>query len=627
MSPYPQFDDALRRAAADLVGRGFRIAMVQLGWDAAKGEKTMIRTPPAKWQSAAPMTAEDIQPAIDGGANAYLWRLPDGWWVVDADTEKLTEEYTRLLGSPDVVTPRGAHWVVDAPAKRLHKLDTGVRAFYGPSSFYPGGDGRLRAYVGVVPDRPRALPAQLRRTATEYGELAPGEAAVLEPGAAAYTESTRRTAWLVSVHGGRHNAMIDYLPQLARLLRVRGMSWEEVADQLMLAVQAHPEYDDGWFDDEAGGSAGGAVASALGYAVSGPWKLGVKPGFDERFVPPDPGDAPGDPATSGAFDPDGDDPFAFTDEDYDDTRELPEPVFGGFGGSKQLFYADKVHWLQGESDSGKSWVALAVLVDVVRTGAASWVLDYENSRAEFAGRLRALGITREEMRRVAYVAGDALTFSQLREYIAVHGAGRQLLVVDGVTSALSAMGKSGRDEQEFGQWFDAVPAKAPMAICVDHVVKSTDDRQGMAIGTQAKKGRPDVAFEVRCVVRFGRGRSGAVELVLQKDRHSGLGMVKGDRVRVAVESTDDGRKVVLAAAEGSAAASFFGVDATEELAFAALYAEGMDAGIGQMELWRACKQHLYTYSTAGHVKREKLDAWRKYYSERQPDYAPGDSST
>ena len=75
MSLYPQFDDALRRAAADLISRGFRIAMVQLGWDAVKGEKTMLRTPPKNWQNDSPMTADQVQPAIDAGCNAYLWRL------------------------------------------------------------------------------------------------------------------------------------------------------------------------------------------------------------------------------------------------------------------------------------------------------------------------------------------------------------------------------------------------------------------------------------------------------------------------------------------------------------------------------------------------------------------------
>src|SRR3954468_8492708 len=192
MSGYTREQAALWTAATQLADRGFRIAMVQLGWNPATAEKTMVRTPPKDWQNADPFPSTQVKAAIDAGCNAYLWRLPDGWWVVDADTAELTAEYTALLGPPDVLTPRGAHWVVDAPAKRLHKLDTGVRGFYGPGSFYAGPDGQMRVYAGTVPVAPRPLPAQLKRPGLEFGPVTPGQPTAMTPEAAAFSVARAR---------------------------------------------------------------------------------------------------------------------------------------------------------------------------------------------------------------------------------------------------------------------------------------------------------------------------------------------------------------------------------------------------------------------------------------------------
>lgn len=606
MSRYPQFDDALLRAAADLIGRGFRIAMVELGWDAAGGEKTLRQPPPAGWQADPPISVDQVQRAIAGGCNAYLWRLPDGWWVVDADTAELTAEYTALLGAPDVATPRGAHWVVDAPAKRLHKLDTGVRAFYGPSSFYPGGDGRLRAYVGVVPDRPRPLPAQLRRAAADYGELAPGEAAGLEPGAAAHTEARLRRAWLESTHGGRHSAMVDYLPSLARLLRARGVAWDEVSEQLMRAVQAHPEYDPAWFET---GSASGAVASALGYAVNGPWRLEQPAAgtLEGRFAPPDPADAPAVAADVG----DGGELFALGDPAfYDSPTPPPEAVYGAFGGEVPLFYGDGVHWLQGESESGKTWTGLAVVVELLESQADPViVVDYEDTRAAVVERLRALGMTREQYTRLVYVSGHDVGHADLRAHLESTERSYALMLLDGVTSALTAAGANANDAQEVTRWADQVPRRVRMAICIDHVVKAVDDRRGMAIGSTAKKNVvTGTSFEVVCVRKFGRGRDGAIELRIQKDKRGGVRGRLEKGVQLALTSAPDGRKVALGVHGGG-----FFADPDEAL-WGALFADGIDGGIGVNELAREAKDRGAGYST--NRKAAKHAAWLHYYAAR-----------
>ena len=615
MSGLPQFDDALERAALDLIRRGFRIAMVQLGWDAAAGEKTLVRTPPAKWQSEPPLRADEVRPAIEAGCNAYLWRLPDGWWVVDADTAELTAEYTALLGPPDVHTPRGAHWVVDAPAKRLHKLDTGVRAFYGPSSYYPGDGGRLRAYVGVVPDRPRALPEQLRRPGVEFGPVTPGQPTPMTPEAASFAVSRARDEWLASMRGSRHTTLVEYFAVLARARLAQGAGLAAVAGELQAAADEHPDAQAG----EQFETVEGLIGWAIDQARAAPWVIREAQGFEGRFAAPDPGGAPGgEPFDDWGED---DDPDAFTDDDFDGLVELERPTHGAFGGSRPLLYPDKVHWLQGESGSGKTWVALAVAVQVAdEFGERVWIIDYENSRREFAARLKGLGVSREGLRRVSYTAGNDMPYAELRARTAARKDRYGLVIVDGVSSALTAAGKSGNDAQEFGAWFDQIAAVPDrMVICIDHVTKATDDRKGMALGTQAKKGRPGVTFEVRCTKAFKRGVAGTIELVLQIDRYGGLPLTVGERMQLTVESSADGTKVQLHAMTSSAA---FMADPYESL-FSALYADGLAASCSVREFATAVRE---AGAKVRNDERTRLrDAYMAYWADRENEGQPVDN--
>jgi hypothetical protein len=429
-----------------------------------------------------------------------------------------------------------------------------------------------------------------------------GEATEVSPAAAAESVRRWREDYLATTHGGRHTALIQYLAVLTRHRLAEGIAVQDVVGELEAAALAHPDAVAG----EEFQSVPDAIEWAIDKARSGPWIIVEETGLFAASPP-----LPETPA----LDPDGGDPFAFTDEDYEGTVELPEAAYGAFGGGKPLFYPDKVHWLQGESDSGKSWLGLGVLVDVVREGGTGWVLDYENSRAEFAGRLKALGLPKDAMLRVSYLDGTSLTSVELRGYIEAFGQRADVLLVDGVTGALSALGKSGRDEQEFGQWFDAVPARAKMAICVDHVVKSLDDRRGMAVGTQAKKGRPDVAYEVRCVVPFSRTKPGVVELVMQKDRHGGIGMARGERAQISVTPEDDGRRVTLGTTADQG--GLFGSDPNAAL-FSALLADGIDGGIGVNELAKACRDRGQGYGSSGPRRAAMHKAWLEYYVESMP---------
>lgn len=252
-------------------------------------------------------------------------------------------------------------------------------------------------------------------------------------------------------------------------------------------------------------------------------------------------------------------------------REPEQPArYGAFGGSVPLIYDEGVHWLQGESESGKTWVALAVVVDVLRQGGTTLIVDYEDRERRVFERLEQLGLTDAEVVRLVYVDGHEAGFGALAAHVAT--TLYDALVIDGVTSALSQSGLSGRDEQELTRWADVLPRRARMAICIDHVVKDTEGRNGMAIGSQAKKSVvTGSSFEVRAKEKFGRGASGLIELRMQKDKP---GFIRGTGIKTVnlkFEADPAGavRIVVPSAAQqgGNASDGFFGdVKSTERAA-------------------------------------------------------------
>ena len=411
----------------------------------------------------------------------------------------------------------------------------------------------------------------------------------------------KRAAWLASVEGTRHATLMDFGGTLARVLLADGLAPHEVYAQLDAEVAAHPDAAE--FE-----TAEKDVQDCVRYATANPWVFGVPEGLEGRFAIPDPGEAPA-PADVG----DGGELFAGGDPDfYDNPAPPPMPVYGSFGGKLPLFYDSGVHWLQGESESGKSWVAFAVALEVVReTGGWVLIVDHEDTRGSVLRRLKALGMTRKEYARVVYVSGPDITHAELRAHLAATGRDYAAMVVDGVTSALNAAGLSGRDEQETTRWVDQLPRQARMSICVDHVVKAVDDRQGMAIGTQAKKSVvTGSGWEVVCTSAFGRGRDGRIELRPQKDKGGFLrGELGRSAVRLDVRTAPDGERVRLEAGDGG---GFF-ADPNEAL-FAALLADGADGGIGVNELFREAKQRGAGYSTNRKASMHK--AWLTYYVEQ-----------
>lgn len=119
-----------------------------------------------------------------------------------------------------------------------------------------------------------------------------------------------------------------------------------------------------------------------------------------------------------------------------------------------------------------------------------------------------------------------------------------LVVLDGVTEALSTMGRSTLDNDEVTGWVRQVPRRIAQATgaavaLVDHVTKSTEGRGRWAIGAQAKLAALDgAAYGVEIVQPLGRGLRGELRLWIGKDREGAVRPVCGrfhpnDRTQLA----------------------------------------------------------------------------------------------
>ena len=228
-----------------------------------------------------------------------------------------------------------------------------------------------------------------------------------------------------------------------------------------------------------------------------------------------------------------------------------------------LLYPGRVHSLHGESESGKSWVALAAAAAQLDAGERVLMLDFESDAATVVGRLLRLGVDPAAIRdRFDYrrPESDPRTLVGDRDVWAGLLARRySLAVLDGVTEALSIYGVTSKDNDEVTGWIRSTPralaaATGAAVVLVDHVVKDADSRGRFAIGGQAKMAALDgAAYVVEVVDPLGVGLLGRVALRVAKDRPGGVrphagAWRKGDRTQeaavVVVDSRTPGRTLV-----------------------------------------------------------------------------------
>lgn len=195
-----------------------------------------------------------------------------------------------------------------------------------------------------------------------------------------------------------------------------------------------------------------------------------------------------------------------------------------------MFYAHQVNILFGEPESGKTFVALAAIVECLNKGGRAVFLDMDHNGMEgIAARLLDMGAPPAilgNLDRFRYKEPDDR--QDLIESIADLKAWRpNVAVLDSIGELMPTMGLSSNSPDDFTVAHTSVLKPLAMAgaavIAIDHVAKNTESKAQGPTGTAAKA-RAAGGTMLRVTVKdaFTPGHGGSAYLNVKKDRHGGL---------------------------------------------------------------------------------------------------------
>lgn len=204
------------------------------------------------------------------------------------------------------------------------------------------------------------------------------------------------------------------------------------------------------------------------------------------------------------------------------------PDFLARSDGTSIGYRGQLHWIQGEPESGKSWLAILACVQAIAAGGRATYVDYETNVVRFLLRLQALGLAPEDViRGLTYVHPGGPVSRHLDHYRRLF-AGRDVVAIDACTASMAAEGLNPDKALEVAAWLDLLPLTAASegaaTLVIDHVVKSPEQRGRWATGSGHKLAATDVAFSVTAVhlEPMAPGHRGRAWVNISKDRDGGV---------------------------------------------------------------------------------------------------------
>jgi hypothetical protein len=211
-----------------------------------------------------------------------------------------------------------------------------------------------------------------------------------------------------------------------------------------------------------------------------------------------------------------------------EVKETP-PEFLEFSDDEPIFYAGKVNGIIGESESGKTWIALEAVKQALGCDKRVLYMDFEDTDHGIISRLRSLGVS--DFDNFAYMSPDEGfgTLAKIDLANALQDFAPHMAILDGFNAAMNVLGldiNSNNDATTFAQLLlKPVAATGVSLIYVDHVPKSKDARGKGGIGAQAKRAMTTgCTIAVTVLEPFGRGNVGKLAISVDKDR---AGHVRG----------------------------------------------------------------------------------------------------
>lgn len=210
---------------------------------------------------------------------------------------------------------------------------------------------------------------------------------------------------------------------------------------------------------------------------------------------------------------------------------------------KHLLYPGAVHSIAGEPASGKTWFAIIAAAQELDDDNPVLYIDFEDRPQTLVGRLKALGTTDDQiLTHLRYVrphtALDPTGWAQLENA----AAGARLVVIDGITEAMTLHGLSLMDNEDVARWLALLPRRladhGPAVLQIDHVVKNAESRGRYAIGGQHKlAGIDGAAYKMVVLKSFGKGVHGQGKIVIDKDRHGDVGPIGATAADIHLDAT------------------------------------------------------------------------------------------
>ena len=210
--------------------------------------------------------------------------------------------------------------------------------------------------------------------------------------------------------------------------------------------------------------------------------------------------------------------------------EPPAPVLLRRTDGQALFYAGKVNILYGDPECGKTWIALAAVVEALNEGRRCAIIDMDhNGAVEIVGRLLLLGarpvdLSNPDLFHLAEPDDAGRLIAQVQVLRAWRPA---VAVVDSLGEMLPLLELNSNSPDDYTKAHRLV--LSPLAdvgaavIGIDHMPKSEDARAHGQTGTMAKKRAVNgVTLRVTIHEQFAQGRGGAASLHIHKDRPGGL---------------------------------------------------------------------------------------------------------
>lgn len=202
-------------------------------------------------------------------------------------------------------------------------------------------------------------------------------------------------------------------------------------------------------------------------------------------------------------------------------------------GAPALLYVGESHALIGEPGKGKSLIAQLVHVREAQAGRVSLYIDLEKNFPKFLDRMRALGLTKEEARHVAYVRPShglrPEAMDVLLRFVAEWGV--TVVTVDSVGRAMSRVALNENDNNDAQFWYDRVVEPFLQAgatvVLIDHTRKPDPaggpqarglGRYGVGAGAKLRV-ITGAAYMLETVRPFSRKTAGAMKALVAKDNN------------------------------------------------------------------------------------------------------------